>query len=344
MNVKAFALVVTNQYEALYTPCQILLTKPLDSGALKSLLDLARSTTNSDVRSRSMLICTLNPILRDDLVAYTRCLTALEASYRGQSFIASAKPDALSESCLRCEGAGSGYRSCPSCSGSGKCKTCKGKGQITWVQINGPSRTEDCSTCKGGGSCKQCDGKEKIQIKCANCQGSGQSISKTKARDAYYQVLKETSSFCYQMLHPEIDHINKAVDAAKNQNIDEAVKTLENIIELYPQAENIKQAKDMLSVFLKKQQTAKENEERMKVIAKANEEKRKALEIETAQRLLVKQQQEFKVISETTDVPKAISMSKTFIERYPNSPLSSEAKALLAKLQEKQKLINSSGL
>lgn len=47
------------------------------------------------------------------------------------------------------------FEKCPACKGTGRCRTCRGKGVMV---IHGGSETELCMDCDGTGQCDACYG------------------------------------------------------------------------------------------------------------------------------------------------------------------------------------------
>jgi outer membrane protein assembly factor BamD (BamD/ComL family) len=158
-------------------------------------------------------------------------------------------------------------------------------------------------------------------------------LSKSKARAAYLDSVKETSDFCYLLLHPEITRVEEAVETAKTQGDVTAALVLQEVIQLYPQADNITSAKDMLALLQEQQRKQQEAED-----------SRKKAEQEAKDRLLAQQRHQLKAARESNDLQTAIDSVQLLIKNYPTSPCILDAKSLLRELQAKQELINSSGL
>jgi len=93
--------------------------------------------------------------------------------------------------CKSCKGKGVISIPCPTCSGSGKCPRCKGKGtrksEISYGLIkkkkNGRKKKDKdadgiyCTTCHGSGICPNCGGNKTVNRRCADCSGTGKKIS-----------------------------------------------------------------------------------------------------------------------------------------------------------------------
>ena len=54
----------------------------------------------------------------------------------------------------------SNYMECPVCNGTGKCRTCAGRGEYRNSQTN---TLYDCGVCRGGGKCQVCYGRGKVR-------------------------------------------------------------------------------------------------------------------------------------------------------------------------------------
>jgi outer membrane protein assembly factor BamD (BamD/ComL family) len=148
------------------------------------------------------------------------------------------------------------------------------------------------------------------------------------------QTVKETADFCYRLIHPEISRVEVAVETAKAQgDVTAALAELQEVIRLYPEADNITSAKDLLATLQEQQRKQQEAE----II-------RKKAEQEAKDRLLAQQRQELKAARESSDVHTAIDSVQVYIKSYPASPYILEAELLLRELQAKKELINSTGL
>jgi|GEM_PF-3230907 len=327
------AVASSNDFIALRAACQVLLDQPLEKRASETVLNTARDATNSQLRCRAIAICTLAAILRDDPVEYKLCLTAPDSSFPPSSLTLRATPADFSDECPVCEGSGKGTRSCTACNGKGTCGGCRGSGQVTRPDFDGPYLAK-CFTCKGSGRCNYCQGEGKFQTTCHNCGGRGQVLSKSRARTAYLRSVEETSDFCYLLLHPEITRVKEAVETAKKQgDVTAALAVLQKVIQLYPEADNITSAKDMLALLQEQQRTQE-----------GAEDFQKKAEQEAKDRLLAHQRQQLKEARESNDVHTAIDSVQLFIKSYPASPYILEAKSLLRELQAKKELIDSTGL
>ncbi len=321
-----------NEFAAMRVACETLSEQPLEELSLKTVLNTARSATNSDLRSRAMAICTLAAILRNDSDGYSRCFTALNSKFPEISVAHQIQPSKVSDVCSVCAGSGKGTATCPECKGNGNCIGCRGSGQVTRPQFGGPDYRTACLTCEGTGHCKYCQGKGKVPVICHNCGGRGQVLSQSKASDIYLQVVKETSALSYRLLHPEIGEVENAIQAAKAQDdFATALSILSEAIRLHPQSDNIDSAKELRSLLQDKQQIAQ------------------AAAREAADKLLRQQRQQLKEARDSSgrdsrDLPAAIKSVHDFIQNYPTSPYISEAKVLLQELEAKRKLVDSTGL
>lgn len=74
--------------------------------------------------------------------------------------------------CPTCKGAGKSQTTCESCSGSGRCVTCRGTGKLKALIASG---SRICLQCKGSAQCRACDGSGKVNSNspCPTCQGKG---------------------------------------------------------------------------------------------------------------------------------------------------------------------------
>lgn len=317
----------------LYRACETLLENPLEKQALGTVMAIARTTTNAMIRSRAMTICTMAPILQDDPTEYRRRLISLSSAFPQNPVATQAQPRNLSEGCPVCDSSEKELKDCIVCY-DGNCAACGGTGRVTMRHIGGPSTFSDCGMCKGRGRCSYCKGEGVIKIDCRNCDGHGQVLSKKKAESVFLQSVKEASDFCYNLLHPEIRLIDEALAKANaGDDVKSGIIVLQDIIKLYPLADNINSAKGMLIVLQEKQKAIQEAERVQQEV-----------EREKVNRLLAEQRQLLKVARISENVNVAIDAIQEFIGKYPDSPYFNEAKTLLRELQDKKELVETTGL
>lgn len=237
-----------DEFTPLYAACQKLLTQPLEKAASEKVLNAARGATDPDTRCRAMAIFTISAILQDDPDGYKQRLASMNSIFPESPLISYATPEKLSAACTVCGGSGKASRFCGECNGKGACLVCSGTGRFKQYQFDGPDKLVDCKACSGTGHCKRCQGAGKTDIACRTCGGRGQALSKGNARSAYLAIVKETSDFCYQMMHPEIARIREAVENARDpKDLNAGISVLQELIAQYPKADNINDAKAMLT-------------------------------------------------------------------------------------------------
>ena len=134
------------------------------------------------------------------------------------------------DKCTECRG--TGYVKCPDCSGlfsggSGKCKKCKGSGQLECGKCHGSGEitcnhcngSGKCTTCRGSGklTCKHCDGSGK----CPNCSGSGKVTCKRCKGSGWYQtfIKSETTLYAKDWVHISNNSIKEAVEKSRGATI-----------------------------------------------------------------------------------------------------------------------------
>ena len=71
-----------------------------------------------------------------------------------------------------------------------------------------------------------------------------------KANATYSQVVRDASNYCYNILHPEFQKVAATVTTiTTNNDLEAGIKSLQDIIVRYPEADNIHLAKQLLVQF-----------------------------------------------------------------------------------------------
>jgi len=94
----------------------------------------------------------------------------------------------LAEPCATCQGTGQSAGPCPDCGGESKCSKCGGTGTRNLAGMDGTTKTVKCISCDGG-KCKKCRGTGQIKQTCTACGGGKSRLSETKVRDRYFTML-----------------------------------------------------------------------------------------------------------------------------------------------------------
>lgn len=85
--------------------------------------------------------------------------------------------------CPACRGLGKSGNICRSCSGSGKCSQCDGKGKVK-SPLKGSRTMKLCLYCRSSGKCSGCDGVGGSGLQtCTNCNGSAKVTITVKESD-----------------------------------------------------------------------------------------------------------------------------------------------------------------
>ena len=159
-------------------------------------------------------------------------------------------------------------------------------------------------------------------------------LSNTKGNDAYLQALGEAENYVHLALHPEIQKVAAVTAAAGDAgDVQAGIKALQRVIALYPQAENIQKAKDRLASLQERKSAEMERERARLEREKAENEHR-----------LAKQKLQLKAIRESSNLTGAIRALQAFLINYPASPYRAEAELMLKERQQKEALVNSTGL
>ena len=138
------------------------------------------------------------------------------------------------ENCTECRG--TGYVKCPDCSGlfsggSGKCKKCKGSGQLECKKCDGTGQII-CKHCHGSGKCTKCSGSGKLTCKhcegsgkCPHCNGSGKITCKRCKGSGWYQTFlkSETTLYAKDWIYVSKNPINEAIGNSTGKTIFEGI-------------------------------------------------------------------------------------------------------------------------
>ncbi len=144
--------------------CDGLLAAPLAAGHLQTLAAAARdSAVEQPLRSRAMAAYGLALLLQGQTNGFASAARALAAAYPDAQPLLRVTADQAYAICDTCKGDAVQGALCPTCMGSGACKSCSGTGK---------RGTGVCTACKGNKLCPRCLGKKRVLTACPTCLGS----------------------------------------------------------------------------------------------------------------------------------------------------------------------------
>lgn len=237
--------------------CAGLQQSPLAPGDLQILAEASRLSTNSPtLHARALAAYSLTFLLQGNTNAFDRAVMAMRVACPSALSHLKVSRDDCFAMCLECLGSGKKSTLCPSCMGSGKCKSCLGAGK---------KEEALCTACKGKGECVMCAGKKRITPPCPACKGSALIFQpKETIRSNYNALLSEIAAACQ-----EDDNFAVQYGAAvKEPDLNKRVTLLRALVQSYPRRSDLGPAVALLKQSLDAQQAensrlrAKEKRER----------------------------------------------------------------------------------
>lgn len=175
--------------------CAALLKNPLSPTDLQTLANVARDTSaNPEIRKRSMAAYALALLLQGNTNTFTRAAEIQRSSFPDgpQPLIRVTQAD-YSAVCAECGGKGVKPATCPACLGSGKCRTCKGTGQVK----SSAGAAVKCASCQEPGVCRMCAGRKTLEKPCPSCNGTGRVFKLgARVRENYDELLSGIAEQC----------------------------------------------------------------------------------------------------------------------------------------------------
>lgn len=293
--------------------CEALQSSPLATAELQTLLDASRLATNNPaLRSRSMAAYSLSLLLRGNTNAFERAAQIQRETFPNDQALISVNRDAYLAVCDDCAGSGLTKALCPSCMGSGKCKTCAGSG----LKASAEGADVPCPSCKRSGTCPMCAGKQKIETPCPICKGSCRVIKLSdQIRTNYLSLLTNMAAICQE----NIDFSEQFKQAKSENDPDKRILALQALIQRFAHRPDLAPAQALLE---------KDISEREKISAA----QRKQQAQEQAQREI----EVLRNLRDSKDTAYAIATLRAYKSGHPNSANQTEVQSLLDEMEARQ--------
>ena len=111
--------------------------------------------------------------------------------------------DEISDSCKNCKSLGTVDKTCKKCRGAKGCTNSQCRSGRTRTQsVSGATRYLTCGICRGSGKCKSCLGKGTLNSRCTTCNGLGKKISVSKINQKLVSISDELITL-YNNYHTE---------------------------------------------------------------------------------------------------------------------------------------------
>ena len=113
----------------------------------------------------------------------------VNSTYFDNPFLNFLDDEPFSVDCRSCVGKGHREVKCSKCL-TGKCRNCKGDGEIRYKGLGGEMVQKTCPTCKGEKVCGVCEGDKIIEKKCYTCGSRGSLFNKKILKPEYEKALQ----------------------------------------------------------------------------------------------------------------------------------------------------------
>lgn len=191
--------------------CVTLQQTPFAAEELQTLAETSRLATNSPaLRSRAMAAYSLAFLMQGNTSAFERALSVIRTTSPDALPLIQVTREDCFAMCQNCVGSGNKTTLCPTCMGTGKCKSCLGLGT---------KDTAACPACKGKSGCGMCSGKKRIKTPCPACNGSAFTFKpKESIRNNFTALLSDMIARCednaryaeqLQLATKETDHAKR---------------------------------------------------------------------------------------------------------------------------------------
>lgn len=152
---------------------------------------LARAAATSDAtpeQARALAVCCLGFHLSGQPANAEKAKALLQKNH-GNAYQEDVRDERLFDKhvCPDCKGERTVSDPCPKCR-DGKCPNCNGEGDKP-----GLSSRIACTVCHGTGRCKSCDGKGELSRTCPACRGTGGALEfkRDAVKESYLALLRE---------------------------------------------------------------------------------------------------------------------------------------------------------
>ncbi len=175
--------------------CETLLKMPLSAPDLQMLANVSRdASANPEIRKRSMSAYALSLLLQGNTNSFMRAVKIQHSTFPdGQQPLIRVTENDYIAACGDCEGKGIKPATCPYCLGSGKCRTCKGTGQVQ----SSAGASVKCTACVTPGVCRMCAGRKILDKPCPACNGTGRVFKLgARVRENYNELLSDIIYKC----------------------------------------------------------------------------------------------------------------------------------------------------
>lgn len=179
--------------EAVQNACSQLANSPEDSTVLRTLPGISLKITDSGLRAAVVATYAMGMLYIGEDQAAQHALQHIKERFPDSRQIALFDGARYMVDCPKCSGTGTVEKPCTRCQGTGTCQLCGGKGSTSRHRFNAPRVQVRCSSCGGSGHCTACGGIGREEGRCPQCMGRGKVMSRHKIKDAYLQLIRETS-------------------------------------------------------------------------------------------------------------------------------------------------------
>ena len=293
--------------------CEALLKTPLSAPDLQTLAEASRSATNAPLlRSRAMAAYSLALLLQGNTNAFARGAQIQQSAFPDLPPLITIGPDDYTAVCEECLGTGEKKAPCPSCMGSGKCKTCGGTGK----KAAADGALARCPACKPQGVCGMCAGQKTMDRPCPACKGTKKTFRLSEnVRSNYTALLTGMASICQE----NADFAEQFRKAARENNSDARLQLLQALTNRFARRADLAPAQSLLGEAL----TARDA--RLKAVAEREVQERAQREVEALRKL-----------EQAENLGGAIATLRAYLAEHPASPAETELRDLLDGLVARQ--------
>lgn len=159
---------------------------PYDYEPLTAFSARIAEEENPRMQAHYLALAYLGFWLKGDSEMARKAYTGLKTHHPDSFYLEQLSPERMKKACPDCRRANQRKITCPTCSGTNLCPTCKGKK----AQVR-MGRSKPCHVCNATGRCTKCDRRGFVKTgTCRTCGGSAQVINRERLMIGYKQMLK----------------------------------------------------------------------------------------------------------------------------------------------------------